>query len=91
MEANKIHGALPGEVNGHLDGSLVTPEIRRQRLGTPPAAVPAPPVQQPAEPTDLTLLRSQVEAQAEKIAYLEHGMKHLLRRVFADGIPTEGS
>ncbi len=49
----------------------------------PGTYTPAP----PAERTEIEQLRSTVAGLAEKVAYLEHGMRHVLRTVFPTGIP----
>ena len=51
----------------------------------PPPPTPAP----PPEHADIEVLRQRVEAQAEKIAFLEHGVQQLIRRVFGNGIPLK--
>lgn len=53
----------------------------------PPPPAPAPPTER-ERADEVEFLRLRVEAQAEKIAFLEHGMRHLLRRVFPAGLPT---
>ena len=58
----------------------------KMTIPSPPPA-PAPPTER-ERADEVELLRSRVEAQAERLAFLEHGMRHLLRRVFPSGLPT---